>query len=308
MPFVILGALIVGLLLGLMGAGGSILTVPVLVYMLGHDGKVAVAESLAIVGSIALVTLIPYARSREVDWRSVWYFGLPGIAGSYAGAWLSHLVPAAVQLTLFAIVMLVAAGLMLRRSNRRQTNGRTNDARGAASQPRLALAGEGLLVGALTGLVGVGGGFLIVPALVIYGKMPMRAAIGTSLAIIAINSFSGFLKYLDVLQALGVSVHWETVAIFVSVGIAGSLVGHSLATRLDQGLLRKGFAIFLVGMGLFVLGREAPKLLASPRRERVIRSSVGSHRIAGGPEASRRNGGVLSPQHAAGDLPSHRIQ
>ncbi len=117
MPLMILGALTIGLMLGLIGAGGSILTVPVLVYMLGHDGKVAIAESLAIVGSIAFVTMVAYARAHQVNWRSVVFFGAPGIVGTYAGAWLSRLVPVSLQLTLFAVVMLIAAWVMFRKAN-----------------------------------------------------------------------------------------------------------------------------------------------------------------------------------------------
>src|SRR5690606_18217679 len=115
----LIGALLIGITLGLLGSGGSILTVPVLVYLLGHADKVAIAESLAIVGMIALLGIFPYARSRLIDWRSVVFFGLPGMVGTYGGAWLANFVPGAAQLVLFGLVMLLAAGLMLRNARRR---------------------------------------------------------------------------------------------------------------------------------------------------------------------------------------------
>ena len=113
----IIGGILIGLTLGVMGSGGSILTVPVLVYLVGHPDKVAIAESMAIVGLISLVTVIPFARASEVDWRSVIFFGIPGTLGTYLGAWLSKFIPGPVQLICFAIILFLAAGLMLR--NRR---------------------------------------------------------------------------------------------------------------------------------------------------------------------------------------------
>ena len=268
MPFVIAGAIVIGLSLGLMGSGGSILTVPMLVYLLGHNGKVAIAESLAIVGGIAAVTMVPYARSHLVNWRHVLFFGLPGMGGTYVGAWLSHFVPSTWQLILFAFVMLGAAILMIRNklpktANPSPDNTEADDepTTSAEVKSRWFIAVEGILVGIITGLVGVGGGFLIVPALVIFGRLPMRVAIGTSLTVIAMNSFSGFYKYLDVLASLGESIDWYTVGAFVAVGVVGSFVGHALATRLNQTALRRVFAIFLIGMGLFVLGKETPKVM-----------------------------------------------
>ena len=116
-------------------------------------------------------------------------------------------------------------------------------------------------MGVITGLVGVGGGFLIVPALVLLGKLPMRVAVGTSLAVISLKSFSGFVKYLDVLDGLDLSVNWGTVAAFIAIGVAGSITGHVLASRINQQVFRRAFAVFLVVMGLFVLGKEAPKVM-----------------------------------------------
>lgn len=255
----VLGALLIGLSLGLLGAGGSILTVPVLVYVLGHEGKAAIAESLAIVGSIALLATLPYARQGLVVWRNVVFFGLPGMAGSYGGAWLSQFLRSGVQLTLFALVMLAAAWTMFR------PPGRPHDAafssRPAAPHAAWKIVLQGLAVGLLTGLLGVGGGFLVVPALVVLGGLPMRAAVATSLPIIALNALTGLLKYLAVLPSAKAAVGWSTVALFVLVGAAGTLAGNLLSARIDQTWLRRGFAMLLVGIGALVLIQEVPRVL-----------------------------------------------
>lgn len=254
----IIGALAIGLTLGLLGSGGSILTVPVLVYLLGHADKVAIAESLAIVGAISLVGVFPYARKRQVNWRSVILFGIPGMGGAYLGAWLSVFVSGALQLVLFSLVMLLAAGMMLRRA----PAGLSEETAGThAPHPWWQIVLEGIIVGIVTGLVGVGGGFLIVPALVILGGLPMRQAVGTSLLIIALKSLSGFVKYQAVLASLGTAVNWQVIGVFVAVGIVGIVIGSQLSQRLEQQTLKRGFAVFLVIMGLFVLGQEFPKVL-----------------------------------------------
>ncbi len=264
MMAMIIGALVIGLTLGLLGSGGSILTVPVLVYVLGHDDKAAIAESLAIVGSIALIGMLPYAKRHQVDWRSVVFFGIPGMGGTYAGAWLAKFVTGPVQLVMFAVVMLLAAVMMLRRS-RAGSLSTSNDDAPVGHHAIWKIVVEGLFVGVVTGLVGVGGGFLIVPALVVLGGLPMRLAVGTSLVVVALKSFSGFLKYLGVVNALGGHIDWETIGIFTIVGIAGSLIGNVLSQRVNQQALKRAFAGFLVVMGLFVLGREVPHVLAASR-------------------------------------------
>ena len=248
-----LGAVLVGLSLGLLGSGGSILTVPILVYLVGEPDKLAIAESLALVGLIALVGAIPYARSALIDWRNVAWFGLPGIAGTYLGAWLSQWVSGAVQLLFFAVVMLLAAFLMLRPAP--ATPARPHRRHWAV------IALEGLTVGVITGLVGVGGGFLILPALVLLGGLPMGLAVGTSLVIIALKSASGFYKYLTLLPLYNLSVNWGLVLLFAVLGSLGSLVGHQLARRLPQARLRQVFAAFLIAMGIFILGQNLATLL-----------------------------------------------
>jgi uncharacterized protein len=253
---VLLGAVAIGLVLGLLGSGGSILTVPVLVYLAHEPDKVAIAESLAIVGGIALVGAVPYARRKQVDWHSVLYFGVPGILGTYAGAAAARWVPGAVQLALFAVVMMLAAIPMLRGGKEAE-----EDAPPRKRQALWKVGGEGLAVGVLTGLVGVGGGFLIVPALVLLGGLPMRLAVGTSLLIIAAKSAAGFWKYTDVLAEVGQQVDWSLIGLFTAVGIGGSFLGSAFSQRVPQAHLKRGFAVFLVVMGGFILVREGPRAL-----------------------------------------------
>ncbi len=263
MSFAIAGALVVGLSLGIFGSGGSILTIPVLVYLLGHDSKIAIAESLAIVGSIALVGSARFARSRLVDWRMAFLFGLPGMVGTYLGAFLASLVSGSLQLLVFGSIMLLASYMMWKRSKEGMPDA-GEDPSPAPSRHFLKTMRDGTAVGIVTGFVGVGGGFLIVPALVILGRLTMRQAVGTSLVIISMNAAVGFVKYLQVLSDLGGRVDWATIGIFASVGIIGSLIGKSLNTRINQATLGRGFAVFLVVMALFVIIREAPSAFGKP--------------------------------------------
>jgi uncharacterized membrane protein YfcA len=264
MIFALIGALAVGFSLGMFGSGGSILTVPVLVYLLDHPDKVAIAESLAIVGAIALLGAVPYARAKLVDWRTAVLFGLPGMVGTYGGAWLGGLVPGAVQLLVFAAVMLLAAHRMWKRSGA-TSNPPAPPSDGTAQPPALRsvwkIGFDGLWVGVLTGFVGVGGGFLIVPALVLLGGLPMRRAVATSLVIIALKSAAGFWKYLDVLSDAGSGVDWTVIGLFVLVGFFGSLAGKAISGRVNQAALQRGFAVFLVVMALFIMGKEGVPLL-----------------------------------------------
>jgi len=238
--------------LGLLGSGGSILTVPVLVYLVGEPEKIAIAESLAIVGLIAGAAALPRSFRGLVHWRTVLLFGLPGMVGSYLGAAAAQYVSASLQLSLFGIMMLVAAFLMAR-------------------PPKLEKAGEGkrraiwktgldgLLVGVVTGLVGVGGGFLIVPALVLLGGLPMHLAVGTSLAVIALKSLSGFIKYQNVLSNLDLSIDWSLIAVMSLVGFGGTLIGGAMANRLPRERLQQVFAAFLVIMAAFILWQYVPE-------------------------------------------------
>lgn len=252
MLLALLGAIAIGLSLGLLGSGGSILTVPVLHYLLGQPEKLAIGGSLLVVGLIAAAASLPYARSRQVDWSNVWWFGVPGMAGAWIGATLARLVPGPVQLALFAGVMLLAAWRMLR--------GGVVEPSTRAPNRAIVVAG-GIGVGALSGLVGVGGGFLIVPALVLLAGVPIVSAVGTSLAIIALNAFTGFVKYLDVLQSQSLELDWRTLLAIAAVGIVGSYAGNRLGRRLPQAVLRRLFGGFLVLMGIFIAVEVGPRLL-----------------------------------------------
>jgi hypothetical protein len=249
----LLGAILIGVSLGLLGSGGSILTVPVLTYGLGHAERVAIAESLMIVGSIAAVGALPYVRLRRVCWRSVLLFGVPGMAGTYAGAWLSAWVSGTVQLAVFGTVMLGAALLMARP--------RKDAPESPRDHPTALIGLEGFVVGALTGFVGVGGGFLIVPALVLLRGLSMHLAVGTSLLVIAMKSGVGFAKYLDVLGDEGLAVDWRTIGVFIALGVVGSAVGSRLNGRIDPRRLRQVFAAFLLVVGVLIVWREASELL-----------------------------------------------
>ena len=273
-----LGAAAIGLSLGLLGSGGSILTVPVLVYLVGQPEKVAIAGSLAIVGGISFIAALPWAWKRQVDWRNVAWFGVPGMAGTWLGAWLSASLGGALQLLLFAGVMLIAAVFMLRPPRALAAasadvpvppaapGAREGQDAGGAAVPRKVgrIALDGLLVGVLTGLVGVGGGFLIVPALVLLGGMALHRAIGTSLWIISLKSFSGFAKYTSVLAGAGLALDWRLIGLFTAIGAGGSLVGGRIARRLPQARLQRAFAVFLLVMGAAIAWQTAPDAFAMP--------------------------------------------
>jgi hypothetical protein len=247
----LLGALAIGLSLGLLGSGGSILTVPVLHYLVGQPEKLAIGGSLLVVGLVAAAATLPYARSRQVDWHHVLWFGLPGMAGAWIGATVAHWVPGEVQMVLFAAVMLAAAWRML--------GGGPVD-RPKHAPRRLAVVAGGAAVGALSGLVGVGGGFLIVPALVLLAAVPMASAIGTSLVVISLNAFAGFVGYRDVLAGESLELDWPVLLAIAGVGIAGSHAGHRLGRRLPQATLRRAFGVFLVLMGFAIAVDVLPRL------------------------------------------------
>jgi len=249
------GALAIGLSLGLLGSGGSILTVPVLVYLVGQDEKQAVAGSLLVVGLIALASALGYLRRRELDVRAVLAFGIPGMAGTWAGAWSSAFIPGAAQLALFALVMAAAATFML---SSRAGNSADARAQGEVRGTLLKQVAAGLSVGIVTGLVGVGGGFLIVPALVGVTRLDLHRAIGTSLAIITLNCSVGFAQHVSHLSG---RLDWSTLTIVTLIGVVGSLLGQHLADRLPQTTLRKIFAVALILLATAILIESAPRAL-----------------------------------------------
>lgn len=247
------GALAIGVSLGLLGSGGSILTVPVLVYLLGQDEKLAIASSLAIVGLISMVGSIPFIKQKLVDWRTVALFGIPGMIGTYLGAYSSIYVSGTLQLSVFALVMLAASFLMLK----------PLVMEGQPTKPRsiTKIGTDGLVVGCITGFVGVGGGFLIVPALVLLGGLTMHRAIATSLVIITLKSFTGFAKYLDVLETEQLSLDVDIILVIATIGVLGSFGGNYIGNRLEQSTLKRYFGYFLIAMGAYILWESAPQLL-----------------------------------------------
>jgi hypothetical protein len=247
------GAIAIGVSLGLLGSGGSIITVPVLVYLLGQDEKIAIAGSLFVVGNIALAGSLQYVRARLIDWRNVFVFGVPGMVGTYLGALIAAFVPGILQFSLFALVMLLASYMMLR----------PVILANEVHEPRATwkIASDGLFVGVITGFVGVGGGFLIVPALVLLGGLAIHTAVATSLVIIALKSYSGLYKYLDVLDQQNLELDWKTLMLVTGLGIVGSFAGAKIANRMPQDKLKKGFGFFLIVMGIYILVRSAPEVL-----------------------------------------------
>ncbi len=257
MIWITLGAIFIGLSLGTLGSGGSILAVPILSYLVGQPEKLAIANSLAIVGGISLIGAVPYVYKSQVDWRSVAWFGLPGMLGSWLGAVAAQGLPGVIQLLIFSGIMLLASVPMIAYGRACPTEPQSPGLR-APSRERM--AGAGLLVGAMTGVVGIGGGFLIVPALVLLVGLNMHRAVGTSLLIISANAFMGFAKYALSLGALHLALDGHVTGMFVSIGAVGSLAGNRLGSYLPQRRLRQMFGVALIGISIYILLRELPKL------------------------------------------------
>ncbi|MCW3843487.1 sulfite exporter TauE/SafE family protein [Micromonospora yasonensis] len=240
-------AVLIGVSLGLLGGGGSILAVPLLVYVAGLPAKEAIATSLLVVGATSAVGVLPHARAHRVRWRTGLVFGLAGMTGAYAGGRLAAFVPAAVLLTGFAVMMLATAVAMIR--GRRSAEGRPVP----HELPVFRVILDGIVVGLVTGLVGAGGGFLVVPALALLGGLPMPVAVGTSLVVIAMKSFAGLAGYLS-----SVSVNWGLALAVTAAAVVGSVLGGRFAGKIPADLLRQAFGWFVVVMGVFVLAQQLP--------------------------------------------------
>lgn len=241
----------IGFSLGLLGGGGSILTVPALVYLAGQSPQAAVTTSLAIVGANSLVGASLHSRQGALNWRVALVFGGAGMFVAYLAAGLSRLFSPSALLVAFALLMLVIGGLMF--------SGKAPAPGDAASAPRgwpVALA-AGAGVGLLTGILGVGGGFLIVPALVMFVGLPMKQAVGTSLLVITATSLAGLLGHLN-----GEPLDVALLVIFGAAGLIGIWAGTRLAHRLPADQLRRGFAVFVIALALFLLADNLPRLLA----------------------------------------------
>jgi hypothetical protein len=242
-------ALGIGLSLGFFGGGGSILTVPLLVYVFGLPAKQAIASSLLVVASASAFAALQHARAGNLRLRVALVFGTAGMAGAYVGARVAAFVAGEVLLLLFAAMMVLTALAMWR--------GRAVSAASAVravSPAKLVL--QGLAVGSFTGLVGAGGGFLIVPALVLWAGLPMPSAVGTSLLVIVLNSLASFAGY-----AAHVRVEPGLVATVALCAIAGSFAGARLTRLVPPTSLRRYFAVFVMVTAASVLVREASLVL-----------------------------------------------
>jgi uncharacterized protein len=243
----------IGLSLGLLGGGGSILTVPALVYLVGQSPQAAVTTSLAIVGANSVLGASFHGRQGTLNWRVAVVFGGVGMVVAYLAAGLSRHFSAAALMVAFAALMLAIGALMLLRRDDKTGGERT--ACDKCNWWIVVAAGAG--VGLLTGVLGVGGGFLIVPALVMLVGLPMYQAVGTSLVIIAANSAAGLLGHLSSgLFDIALTV------IFVAAGLGGTFVGARLASRVPHRRLRQAFAVFVITLAVFLLRDNLPKLLA----------------------------------------------
>ena len=238
-------AVFVGISLGLLGGGGSILTVPLLAYVAGMDPKQAIATSLFVVGVTSAVGAITHARAGRVRWKVAGVFGAAAMAGAYAGGRLAHFVPGTVLLIAFAMIMIAAAVAMLR--GRKDL---ADDSDGPL--PVIKIVALGATVGMISGLVGAGGGFLLVPALALLGGLPMPAAVATSLVVISMQSFAGLAGHLAT-----DSIDWKLAGMVTAAAVVGSVIGGLLLPHVNPATLRKGFGWFVLAMAAVVLAKEA---------------------------------------------------
>jgi uncharacterized membrane protein YfcA len=254
-----LASLLIGISLGLIGGGGSILTVPVLVYLFNVAPVTATAYSLFIVGATSLVGAFPKYRKNEINIKTAIIFGIPSIISVYATrAFIVPAIPTEIfnignfiatkslmTMLLFAILMVFASVSMIRSKKQlAQENGEQ-----VFNYPMILL--EGSIVGVITGLVGAGGGFLIIPALVLFSKLPMKQAIGTSLLIIAAKSLIGFTG--DLKHQI---IQWELLLPVTALAIVGIFIGNAMSTKIDGDKLKKGFGWFVLIMGIYIILRE----------------------------------------------------
>jgi uncharacterized protein len=255
-----IASLVIGISLGLIGGGGSILTVPVLVYLFGVQPVLATAYSLFIVGSTSLIGAFPKYRQGLVNLKTALIFGIPAIAAVFATR--KFLVPAIptvvfeiggfevtkslLMMILFAVLMVFASISMIRNKKEKE---KEEAAVQKFNYPLILL--EGAVVGLLTGLVGAGGGFLIIPALVLLSKLPMKQAVGTSLLIIAAKSLIGFTGDIS-----NYHMDWKLLFIITGIAIVGIFIGNWMSTKVDSDKLKKGFGWFVLVMGIYIIIKE----------------------------------------------------
>jgi hypothetical protein len=246
---------LIGTTLGLLGGGGSILAVPAFVYLLGYEVKEAIAMSLAVMGMASLAGAAGHWRAGRVNVAIAIVFGGVAAVGTYGGAQLARFVHPAIQLVLLSLAMLAASALLLRAREGGPAGGVDVTSAHAGWRQAMLVAAEALGVGILTGLVGVGGGFLIGPSLVIAGGLPMGEAVGTSLMVIALNCAAGLLGYVG-----QVTIAWSDVALLTAATIPGTIAGATLVSVVAAGALRRAFAVGLALLAVYIFVRNAPVL------------------------------------------------
>jgi uncharacterized protein len=260
--FQIVLPLIVGISLGLIGGGGTVIAVPILIYIFHEDPKSAIAMSLGIVSVVSLMGSYSHWKKGNVRLENAAFFTPFAMLGAFIGAKIAHLesITGNIQMVIFGTTVLASSFLMIFKKSpdfpdtikeitkEDQTSNFLNQNINIQWKTILILAVQGIFVGVLTGLVGVGGGFLIVPALVFVGKLPIREAIGTSLVIIFFNSLSGFIGYLG-----KVPINWMIMLQFVILSTMGVVVGVKFADKVPRKFLQKIFGIFLFGMGIWLI-------------------------------------------------------
>jgi uncharacterized membrane protein YfcA len=239
----------IGLSLGLLGGGGSILTVPALVYLVGQTPQSAITTSLAIVGANSLMGASFHRSQGTLNWKVAFIFGGMGMLVAYFASGISKMLPPAVLLIAFAILMLVIGVVMLVR--RKSEQGAPH-----VAGPLWVVLASGAGVGLLTGILGVGGGFLIVPALVMFVGLPLQSAVGTSLIIIAMNSLAGLAGHLGT-----ESFNFSLTFIFMFAGLVGTFAGAQLSKRIPAQKLQKVFAWFVIVLAIFLLVDNLSKFL-----------------------------------------------
>ena len=238
-------AIMIGLALGLFGSGGSILTVPVMLYLLKMPADLAIASALGVVALISAVGLIPYLWRQQLPWAILRQVAFPGMIGAVLGSWLSEYLPSVLQLSLLATLMLLSAVNMWRQQLWQFH---------LSSGWQLWLAGA--LLGLVTGLIGVGGGFLIVPMLLAVTSLSLSAAIAASLMLVMLQSLVGFITHTWLLAERGVFVDFGLISVVGGVGALGSLLALLLVSKLPQPTLRRGFAVFVVILAGYVLTKQ----------------------------------------------------
>lgn len=245
----------IGLSLGLIGGGGSVLATPILVYIMGIEPKSAIVMTLVVVGVVSFIGAIPHAQRGNVNFKKAFMFGAATMLGAFIGAKIASLpfITGTLQMLLFAVMMLIAAIFMIRKNVTISSPTNNQPENLIYVQPIckycwLWMLTEGLGVGIITGLVGVGGGFAIVPALVLLGNTPMPEAIGTSLLIIAFNSLAGFLGYFG-----QVPLDWGLMISFILAASFGTIIGSYLANYIHPQKLQKAFGYFLIAVSAFIL-------------------------------------------------------